>query len=232
MRVEVIGDDAISHQARTYAEYRVFAALTQSTDTEKVRRVRVQLRPLVSARGSGGNRLHSDGRVGWSRFSSDSNNGPHAYAAINRAVERIRAGAAAGTADRVAAGRPAVAHEERHRVGDGGRRTGERPDLDRARHGSAGDRGRDLRIAPLTERGDVFTVVEAGGIGVLRQERPEGGGGDYGPNSGGFDQLGYGTLTATLDKAGPTSKNGGSLFGTSSLPEPEVTPVDEPSDPQ
>lgn len=30
------------------------------------------------------------------------------------------------------------------------------------------------------------------------QVRPEGGGGDYGPNSGGFDQLGYGTLTATL----------------------------------
>jgi len=28
--------------------------------------------------------------------------------------------------------------------------------------------------------------------------RPEGGGGDYGPNSGGFDQFGYGTLTATL----------------------------------
>ncbi len=28
--------------------------------------------------------------------------------------------------------------------------------------------------------------------------RPEGGGGDYDPNSGGYDQLGYGTLTATL----------------------------------
>jgi hypothetical protein len=28
--------------------------------------------------------------------------------------------------------------------------------------------------------------------------RPEGGGGDYGPNSGGFDQLGYGTLTYSL----------------------------------
>ena len=27
--------------------------------------------------------------------------------------------------------------------------------------------------------------------------RPEGGGGDYGPNSGGYDQLGFGTLTAT-----------------------------------
>jgi len=31
-----------------------------------------------------------------------------------------------------------------------------------------------------------------------KQVRPEGGGGDYGPNSGGFDQLGYGTLTFTL----------------------------------
>lgn len=28
--------------------------------------------------------------------------------------------------------------------------------------------------------------------------RPEGGGGNYGPNSGGFDQLGYGSLTYTL----------------------------------
>jgi hypothetical protein len=28
--------------------------------------------------------------------------------------------------------------------------------------------------------------------------RPEGGGSNYGPNSGGFDQLGYGTLTYTL----------------------------------
>jgi hypothetical protein len=28
--------------------------------------------------------------------------------------------------------------------------------------------------------------------------RPEGGGGDYGPNSGGYDQLGYGTLMASL----------------------------------
>jgi ricin-type beta-trefoil lectin protein/alginate lyase/type IX secretion system substrate protein len=32
-----------------------------------------------------------------------------------------------------------------------------------------------------------------------QQVRAEGGGGDYGPNSGGFDQLGYGTLTQTLD---------------------------------
>jgi hypothetical protein len=31
-----------------------------------------------------------------------------------------------------------------------------------------------------------------------KKAAPEGGGGDYGPNSGGFDQLGYGTLTYTL----------------------------------
>lgn len=35
---------------------------------------------------------------------------------------------------------------------------------------------------------------------MVEKVRPEGGGGDYGPNSGGFDQLGYGTLTATLDR--------------------------------
>ena len=29
--------------------------------------------------------------------------------------------------------------------------------------------------------------------------RPEGGAGDYGPNSGSYDQLGYGTLTFTLN---------------------------------
>jgi hypothetical protein len=38
---------------------------------------------------------------------------------------------------------------------------------------------------------------------IAAQVRPEGGGGDYGPNSGGFDQLGYGTLTFTLDPMTP-----------------------------
>lgn len=36
------------------------------------------------------------------------------------------------------------------------------------------------------------------GMGV-QGTQPEGGGGDYGPNSGGFDQLGFGTLMYTLD---------------------------------
>lgn len=37
--------------------------------------------------------------------------------------------------------------------------------------------------------------------------RPEGGGGDYGPNSGGYDQLGFGTLTATQDGPQSVTKN-------------------------
>ena len=35
---------------------------------------------------------------------------------------------------------------------------------------------------------------------TARIHRPEGGGGDYGPNSGGFDTLGFGTLMYTLDQ--------------------------------
>ena len=36
MRIEVIGEGKISQQARTYAEYRLFAALTQSSEVGKV----------------------------------------------------------------------------------------------------------------------------------------------------------------------------------------------------
>ena len=39
--------------------------------------------------------------------------------------------------------------------------------------------------------------------------RPEGGGGNYGSTSGGFDQLGFGTLTASLDPIAPGTPPGG-----------------------
>ncbi|SOE74947.1 Alginate lyase [Burkholderia sp. OK233] len=39
--------------------------------------------------------------------------------------------------------------------------------------------------------------------------QPEGGGGNYGPNSGGYDQLGYGTLTCTRDAVAPASSPNG-----------------------
>ena len=47
---------------------------------------------------------------------------------------------------------------------------------------------------------------------------PEGGGGDYGPNSGGYDQLGFGTLTCTLNPiaqgAAPSGLTAGLVGGS------------------
>lgn len=40
---------------------------------------------------------------------------------------------------------------------------------------------------------------------IAARAAPEGGGGDYGPNSGGYDQLGFGTLAFTRDRATTTS---------------------------
>jgi ribosome-associated translation inhibitor RaiA len=86
-RILVIGNEFISRQARTYAEYRVFSVLTRHT--QDFRRARVLLRGkdradtchkvtcavTVALEPSGSLRV----RV----------SGPHTYAAINRAVERL-----------------------------------------------------------------------------------------------------------------------------------------------
>jgi ribosome-associated translation inhibitor RaiA len=88
-RIHIIADDAaINPQARTYAEYRVFWALTRHP--LKFRRARVLLRPnedrgtcekvicavSITLEPSGTLRVRGTG--------------PHVYAAINRAVERLR----------------------------------------------------------------------------------------------------------------------------------------------
>jgi len=54
-----------------------------------------------------------------------------------------------------------------------------------------------VRSRPMTYSGQFATQV-----------RPEGGGGDYGTTSGGFDQLGFGTLTFTRDAASQPIANG------------------------
>ena len=88
MRIEIIDDDESSHaQARVYAEYRLFAALAQYA--QSVRGARIVLR-----------RVERDGACAAvvcavtvtlepSGYSRTRGSGPHAYAAINRAVERI-----------------------------------------------------------------------------------------------------------------------------------------------
>jgi hypothetical protein len=57
---------------------------------------------------------------------------------------------------------------------------------------------------------------------IAKKIRPEGGGGDYGPNSGGYDQLGYGTLTASLDKNAKAPAS--SFFGTQLAPQQTPEP--------
>lgn len=98
MRIHVLGDDTISRQARTYAEYRVFAALTQLAGAGQVQDARVVLRRgngsgdgesvtctvTVTAAGSNPMRVRTTG--------------DHPYAAINSAVERLRS---AGTSERI-----------------------------------------------------------------------------------------------------------------------------------
>ena len=86
-RITVMGDKSISAQARTYAEYRVFATLTRHAREFRCARV------LLGERAGPGKcdtvtcsvtvTLKSSGSIR-TRVT-----GPHAYAAINRAVERL-----------------------------------------------------------------------------------------------------------------------------------------------
>ena len=96
MRIEVVGEGTISQQARTYAEYRVFAALTQFSEADKVRRVRVLLRPVKLGSGCEGIACTVTVALEGSDSFRIRTTGPHAYAAINRAVERIRTNTATG----------------------------------------------------------------------------------------------------------------------------------------
>ncbi len=96
MRIEVVGADTISQQARTYAEYRVFAALMQSGDAERVRGARVVLRPVERGRGCDRIVCTVTVALGGEDSIRIRATGAHAYAAINRAVERIRTAPATG----------------------------------------------------------------------------------------------------------------------------------------
>ncbi|MFJ8780020.1 alginate lyase family protein [Streptomyces sp. NPDC102476] len=53
---------------------------------------------------------------------------------------------------------------------------------------------------------------------IAAKSSPEGGGGDYGPNSGGYDQLGFGTLAFTRDRASDTGASPVPAAGASAPP--------------
>jgi ribosome-associated translation inhibitor RaiA len=89
MRIRVTAAEEISPQARTYAEYRVFAALSQLVGTERVRDASVVLRRARQRWGDGVSctvtvALHGAAPL---RIRTVDH---HAYAAINRAVERLQ----------------------------------------------------------------------------------------------------------------------------------------------
>lgn len=91
MRIEIVGDDSIGHQARIYAEYRLFAALSQAGDARHVRAATLALGRTKSQRHSGDGvactvtvEMHH-GEI--ERFTGM---GAHPYAAINAVVDRIR----------------------------------------------------------------------------------------------------------------------------------------------
>ena len=97
MRIEVLGQDTISAQARTYAEYRLFAELSRFADTNRVRHACLVLRRR--------NDDQADESVSCTLTVDIEGGDPlriqasaaHPYAAINRAVERLSETSCSGT---------------------------------------------------------------------------------------------------------------------------------------
>jgi putative sigma-54 modulation protein len=90
MRIEIVDDASISRQARIYAEYRLFDALSHVVDTARVRSASLELRRAKSKRHCGTVSCTvtvelNGGEVSRFRAAAD-----HPYAAINRAVGRLR----------------------------------------------------------------------------------------------------------------------------------------------
>ena len=90
MRIEIIGDDSISRQARTYAEYRLFAALSQVLDTSRVTSALLVLRRAKSTRRCDSVVCTVTVELNGGEVARLRAFGEHPYAAINRAVERLR----------------------------------------------------------------------------------------------------------------------------------------------
>ncbi|HWK11378.1 MAG TPA: hypothetical protein VNR64_15055 [Vicinamibacterales bacterium] len=87
-RIHVVADpNAISSQARSYAEYRVLAALTRHV--LEFRRARVLLRATTNHGACDGVSCAVSVALEPSGSVRVRVTGPHAYAAINRAVERL-----------------------------------------------------------------------------------------------------------------------------------------------
>lgn len=92
MRIEILGEDTISTQARTYADYCLFAALSQTVDTNRVKRARLILQRTKPGRARDGVSCTVTVDIEGSNSLRIQVAADHPYAAINRAVERLSQG--------------------------------------------------------------------------------------------------------------------------------------------
>lgn len=90
MRIEVLGDDSISRQACTYAEYRLFAALPYVVDPQRVRQSQLVLHRVPRAGGCDGVTCAVAIELDTGDVLRLSTTADHPYAAINRAIEQLR----------------------------------------------------------------------------------------------------------------------------------------------
>ena len=100
MRIDVLGGHSISQQARSYAEYRLFAVLSQVVDTGRVRHARLVLRRNKHGRDSESVSCTVTIAIDRDDIFRIRTTGDHPYAAINHAVERLSDGRWPMTIDR------------------------------------------------------------------------------------------------------------------------------------
>jgi ribosome-associated translation inhibitor RaiA len=89
MRIEVLGQKWITRQARIYAEYRLFAALSHLVDTSRVAHARVVLRRAKLLHDADGVACIVTVTVNGAEVLRIRTTGEHPYAAINEAVDRL-----------------------------------------------------------------------------------------------------------------------------------------------
>src|SRR5688500_2386282 len=108
MRIEVLGEHSISQQARSYAEYRLFAVLSQVVDSGRVRHARLVLRRTKHGRDSECVSCTVTIEIDTDDMFRITTTGDQPYAAINRAMERLSEGRWPMTVDRPRAQRAAA----------------------------------------------------------------------------------------------------------------------------
>jgi hypothetical protein len=89
MHIEIIGEESFGPQVRSYAEYRLFAAVSQVIDTNQVRHARLVLRRAKHTRPAGAISCEVTLEIRDSDVLRIKATGDHPCAAVNRAIERI-----------------------------------------------------------------------------------------------------------------------------------------------